>query len=136
MEESLVNGTIISNREDGWLHLDGGSVRKTVFCDIDGVLFEQTNYISTNPRVLSEVLEKLWEWSGKDYTIVLVTGRKESTRSITESTLHEAGICYDYLLMGIGCGDRILINDRSSTGRDKAFAINLDRNTGLKEVEI
>jgi hypothetical protein len=112
------------------------SGRMTIFCDIDGVLFEQTNYISTNPRVLSDVLEKLWEWSGKDYTIVLTTGRKESTRSITESTLQESGICYDHLLMGLGCGDRILINDRSSTGRDKAFAINLDRNTGLKGVEI
>jgi hypothetical protein len=38
--------------------------------------------------------------------------------------------------MGVGGGPRYLINDKKPDGTLTAYAINLDRNTGLGEVEI
>ena len=43
--------------------------------------------------------------------IILTTGRKEGMRRITEQQLENAGIVYDRLIMGIGGGIRVLIND-------------------------
>ena len=57
---------------------------KTIFCDIDGTLIEQTTPHQTaseefTPKLLSGTLEKLKEWDKKGYNIILTTGRKEST---------------------------------------------------------
>jgi hypothetical protein len=39
--------------------------------------------------------------------------------------------------MGFGGGDRILINDRKpDSGRDTASAINLDRDTGIGNLDL
>ena len=39
--------------------------------------------------------------------------------------------------MGIGGGDRIVINDRKpDSERDTCYAINLTRNVGIKDVDI
>jgi len=38
--------------------------------------------------------------------------------------------------MGIGVGDRVLINDEGMDGRTKAFAASLPRNKGLKEFDL
>ena len=47
------------------------------------------------------------------------------------------GIFYDKLIMGVGGGDRVLINDRKpASSRDTAYSINLNRNEGVKNVEI
>jgi len=58
-------------------------------------------------------------------------------RNKTEKQLSKIGIFYDQLIMGIGGGDRVLINDRKpDSTRDTAYVINLDRNEGLKGVNI
>ena len=39
--------------------------------------------------------------------------------------------------MGVGGGDRIVINDRKpNSNRDTAYAINVDRNKGLSDIKI
>ena len=54
-------------------------------------------------------------------------------RSVTESHLKKIGIVYDILIMGLGGGARVLINDRKpNSTKNTAFAINLIRNEGLK----
>jgi hypothetical protein len=57
-------------------------------------------------------------------------------RESTERQLREAGIIYDRLIMGIGGGIRVLINDLKSDGEDTAIAINLKRDIGVKDVKI
>ena len=118
---------------------------KTIFCDLDGTLTEHPNSgnnditrydLEQNMKVLSGTKEKLWEWDGKGYNIILTTGRKEGMRESTERQLREAGIIYDRLIMGIGGGIRVLINDLKSDGEDTAIAINLKRDIGVKDVEI
>jgi hypothetical protein len=87
-------------------------------------------------KVLPGTKEKLWEWDGKGYNIILTTGRKEGMRKSTEEQLRKAGIIYDQLIMGIGGGDRVLINDKKPDGRVAASVINLNRDDGVKDVKI
>jgi|TARA_B100000029_G_scaffold514729_1_gene618754 hydroxymethylpyrimidine pyrophosphatase-like HAD family hydrolase len=118
---------------------------KTIFCDIDGTLTEHpassqdiSKYnLEQEMRVLPGTREKLWEWDKKGYFIILTTGRKEGMRKSTVEQLRKAGIIYDQLIMGFGGGDRILINDRKpDSGRDTASAINLDRDTGIGNLDL
>lgn len=115
---------------------------KTIFCDLDGTLIKHCNPVEIqDPNLILEVLEgthdKLREWDNKGYTIIITTGRKESARHSTIKQLQNAGILYDHLIMGFGGGDRILINDRKSNKKeDTAYAINLTRNIGVKNVEL
>ena len=115
---------------------------KTIFCDIDGTLVEHQPP-SKICRPLSKMVlldgtrEKLMEWDKLGYRIILTTGRKESMRATTEKQLSECGIFYDQLIMGIGGGKRILINDRKTNSQeDYAIAINLERNKGISEVNL
>ena len=113
---------------------------KTVFCDIDGTLLEHTGDIINNLKistVLTNVKETIKQWDRNNYTIVLTTGRKESTREITEEQLSKIGIVYDQLVMGLPNGPRILINDKKTNGiRNTAYAINLVRNKGLQNLDL
>jgi predicted secreted acid phosphatase len=115
---------------------------KTIVCDIDGVLLRHnnkglSNQILGNPKPLDGTIEKLTEWDSKGYKIILITGRRESQRIATTKQLDSLGIFYDQLIMGVGGGDRIIINDRKpNSDRDTAYAINLYRNEGIENVKI
>ena len=114
---------------------------KTVFCDLDGTLIKHhgslSKQITNKPEVLEGVIKKLDEWDRGCYNIILTTGRRESLRKFTEKQLCELGIVYDQLIMGIGGGPRILINDfKPNSNISTALAINLERNKGIKNVEI
>ena len=114
---------------------------KTIFCDIDGTLVihaspnvaSKSNY---NMMLINGTIEKLLEWDKAGYNIILTTGRKESLRTVTEKQLAEAGIFYDQLIMGIGGGERYLINDCKEDGTEYAKAINIKRNQGIANVKI
>ena len=118
---------------------------KTIFCDIDGTLChypysaEMGNYDFDKKvmKPLPETLKKLWEWDKAGHMIILTTGRKEGMRESTERQLREAGIIYDRLIMGIGGGARVLINDlKPDRDGDTAIAINLKRDIGVGNVKI
>lgn len=115
---------------------------KTIFCDIDGTLVKHSVPTkTTNPNLdlelLPSVLEKLLEWDKKGYNIILVSGRRESSRPATEKQLSNLGIIYDQLILGIGGGKRYLINDKKDySDEDYAVAINLDRNLGIGGISI
>lgn len=114
----------------------------TIFCDIDGTLVKHNPpSIAAQPNtkleLLPETIDKLNEWDSKGYTIILVTGRKESMREVTEKQLKEVGIFYDKLIMGIGGGKRILINDKKPNNNDStADSFCIERNIGIKDIEI
>tara|TARA_Y100000592_G_scaffold65603_1_gene102074 strand:- start:1110 stop:1790 length:681 start_codon:yes stop_codon:yes gene_type:complete len=109
---------------------------KTIFCDIDGTLLKHRSPEDIASGVTSspteEALQTIKQWEANGYNIILVTGRKPSLEKITKTELASYGIVYDKLIMGIGGGDRILINDRKPNGRPAAWAVNLDRDKGLK----
>ena len=117
---------------------------KTIICDIDGTLIEHTggpyDQFTKCPVVLDGVIEKLEEWDSLCYRVILLTGRKESMRSRTEKQLEQCGIFYDQLVMGVGGGTRVLVNDLKPNEEDPnnptAIAINIKRNVGLRDVKI
>ena len=109
---------------------------KTIFCDVDGTLVKHYGPADTcrpdhKAELLPGTIEKLLEWDRKGYCIVLVTGRKESLRKQTERQLSEVGIFYDKLIMGIGGGERYVVNDRKPDGREAAFSVSIDRDKGI-----
>ncbi len=113
----------------------------TIFCDIDGTLIYTTSDINKqlteSPKLLDGTLDKLVEWDRLGYNIILTTGRRESSRTQTEKQLSDLGIFYDQLIMGIGGGKRVIINDRKPNGvDDTAIAFNLTRNEGIKNIII
>lgn len=114
---------------------------KTLFIDIDGTLLK--HYGSGNdqslidPELLPGVRGKFDEWDRKGYKFILVTGRRESERQATEMQLHSMGIVYDHLIMGIGGGQRVIINDYKLGSTDAtALAVCVERNSGIEGVEI
>lgn len=114
---------------------------KTIFCDIDGTLVKHNKpHICANENTVAEllpnVLEKLTEWDSKGYCIILVTGRKESMRDVTESQLKKLGIFYDRLIMGITGGVRVIINDDKPDGTVTCESISLKRNQGIGDVQV
>ncbi len=113
---------------------------KTIFCDIDGTLIKHNrpgNLCKSDTEILEGTIEKLHEWDKKGYNIILTTGRKESLRKATEEQMRSCGIFYDQLIMGIGGGIRVVINDlKPDENFETALAINLVRNKGVKNVNI
>jgi len=114
---------------------------KTIICDIDGTLVKHgTPSTVATPEYKMELLpgtlSKLEEWEAKGYSIILLTGRKESIRGVTEKQLRDVGIFYDQLLMGVGGGVRYLVNDSKLNGSQSAFAINVERNVGISSINI
>ena len=117
-----------------------GFSRKTIFCDIDGTIFEHKNnlvdMLSKKAKLLPGVIEKFLQWREKDYYIILTTARPEGCRLITEQQLHSFGIFYNQLIMGLPTGPRVVINDKKSDGKITSFSVCIDRNLGLTDLEI
>jgi hydroxymethylpyrimidine pyrophosphatase-like HAD family hydrolase len=114
---------------------------KTLFIDIDGTLLKHhgtgNRQAHISPSVLPGTLEKLDEWDRKGYRFIIVTGRRESERSTTEEQLKQTGIVYDALIMGLGGGQRIVINDtKPNSDAPTAEAICVKRNYGIRDIKI
>ena len=107
----------------------------TIICDIDGTLCRHNDNQFSSMQLLPGTREKLIEWQKKGYNLILITGRRESTRLVTEEQLERAGIAYDQLIMGVGPGPRYLINDmKPGSLEETAIAINLIRDDGYKGI--
>ena len=114
---------------------------KTLFIDIDGCIFKHHGNLQlqavTPVEILPGVQDKLDEWDRKGYNIILTSGRRESMRAATEKQLQDAGIFYDMLILGLGGGTRVIINDQKPhSDADTATAVNLTRNEGLGKVQL
>jgi len=115
---------------------------KTIFCDIDGTLVEHMKPSEaaaphSKMTALKGTVEKLNEWDLKGYNIILVTGRKESMRKQTVKQLSGVGIVYDQLIMGLGGGSRVLINDlKNNSSSPTAHAVCVARNEGIEEIDV
>ena len=117
-----------------------GNRPKTVIVDIDGVIFRQKGRwpdiekIHPKKDLLPKVREKFLEWDMKGCRIILMTGRADNFRQLTEEQLQKAGIPYHCLLMAVGMGQRVLINNLKSEQPEipTAVAINLETDEGFE----
>ncbi len=102
----------------------------TIFCDIDGTIF----YHATN-KVLPGAKERFDEWNEKGYTIIVTTARPSSLKHETLRALDENGLIYHAIIFDLGNGSRYVINDIKE-GKERAFAINVERDKGIENIEI
>tara|TARA_R110002012_G_scaffold52290_2_gene134284 strand:+ start:471 stop:842 length:372 start_codon:yes stop_codon:yes gene_type:complete len=115
---------------------------KTIICDIDGTLVKHISPLETTKpgfkmQLLPGTLEKLAEWDVKGYNIILMSGRREGARKETERQLSEVGVIYDKLILGVGGGIRVLLNDKKPDGTtETALSYNLIRNKGIRHLEL
>jgi hypothetical protein len=86
--------------------------------------------------ILPSVLDKFLEWRDKGYKIILTTARPEGCRDITKKQLYDVGIFFDKLIMGLNTGPRVIINDKKINGSLTSYAINLERDIGLENLEL
>lgn len=114
---------------------------KTILIDIDGTILKHHGSIKeiliNKPEVLPGVHDKFKEWDLSGYKIILITGRRKNMRKLTESQLLKLGIFYDELIMGVGRGPRVLINDlKKDSEEPTSIAVNIVRNEGLMGLNI
>jgi hypothetical protein len=114
---------------------------KTLIIDIDGTLLHHhgtgIEQAIISPTLLPGVIEKFDEWDRKGYNLILMTGRRESERKSTDKQLRDVGIVYDQLIMGVGGGDRVLINDTKENSQEPtAFGFTVKRNEGIGGLDI
>jgi phosphoglycolate phosphatase-like HAD superfamily hydrolase len=111
-----------------------------VFIDFDGVCIKHKGNLGKMmeaPLLLPGVREKFDEWYFKGYKIIITTGRPESMRNRTIEQIEELGLFYDYLLMGLGGGARVIFNDKKpNNDNPTAYAFSLHRDEGLANVNI
>jgi len=116
---------------------------KTLFVDIDGVIFRQhgrwpdIDTIDPKKDLLPGVRERFLKWEMQGCRIMLATGRADNFREVTERQLREAGIPYHHLIMAVGMGRRILINNTKPLEPDvpTAVAVNLATDAGMETME-
>jgi len=113
---------------------------KTIICDLDGTIFKHCHRYSYLKDIEHElnpgVIDKFNSWDSTGFKIILMTGRKESGRKLTEEALEKLGIPYDVLLMGVGNGPRVLINDKlSKHSHDRSIAVNVVTDEGFETID-
>lgn len=111
--------------------LEFSSLNKTWILDVDGTLVKHNGYkIDGHDTLLDGVKEFFEKISAKD-KVVLMTARQEKYLRALKEFLKKNNIRYDYLLVDMPTGERILVNDRKPSGLDMAFAVNKDRDKRL-----
>ena len=119
-----------------------GRNRKVIFTDLDGTLVFHQGCLedilsSSHLTLLPGVREKMDEWVRLHYYIIITTGRPEESRELTIRQLDEADIPFHKLVMGIGQGVRIVINDaKPDSDAPTAIGVTVPRNKGLGELDI
>jgi len=113
---------------------------KTIICDLDGTILKHQHSYSdvarNKPELVDGVREKFDEWDSKGHKIIIMTGRKECAREITERDLTRLGICWDQLVMNVGNGPRIIINDKlEDKSLDRAISVNIVVDSGFQDVD-
>ena len=106
--------------------------KSTLFCDIDGTLFHYrkfTTYKSTKPDKIFENINAINKAYDNGHYILLTTARPEYLRVHTMKELDEANVQYHKIVMGIARGTRLLINVNEEEYINRAYAINVTRNS-------
>ena len=114
---------------------------KTIFTDIDGTLVHQVRFEEIDPFksiALPYVVETMNTLFKEGNHIVLTTARPEELRVLTIQEMDMLGIPFHQLVMGIGRGERILINNKSQERPDevRARGIQVEKNAGFENIII
>jgi hypothetical protein len=113
----------------------------TFFVDIDGTIIKYRKFQELETAKI-EPIQDVVNLINKSYDegchIVITTARPETFRSFTINELNHIGLKYHQIVMGLGRGTRILINDKDpdQPSIDRAVGINLIRNEGFNQINM
>lgn len=113
----------------------------TFFVDIDGTLVKYRKFEELSTAKL-EPIQEVVDFINKSYDegchIVITTARTEPYRLFTKQELEKIGLKYHQIIMGLGRGTRIVINDKDpdKPELDRAVGLNLTRNEGFKNIDM
>lgn len=112
----------------------------TIFLDIDGTIIKHRgdlySMVTKDAEIIEGTIQKLIEWKQQGYNIILTTARPEGTRLQTEKQLSSLGIFYHQLIMNLSSGPRIVVNDTKPDGTITAIAYSIERNSGIKNIQL
>jgi hydroxymethylpyrimidine pyrophosphatase-like HAD family hydrolase len=113
----------------------------TFFVDIDGTLVKYRKFEELSTAKL-EPIQEVVDFINKSYDegchIVITTARTEPYRLFTKQELDTIGLKYHQIIMGLGRGTRVVVNDKDPENPhiDRAVGINLVRNQGFTNVDL
>ena len=109
-------------------------LNKTWILDVDGTIVKHNGYKIDGYDTLLEGVNEFFANLSPDDKVILLTARKEEYIEDLRKFLKDNNIRYDYLLVDMPMGERILVNDRKPSGLNTAYAINKDRDIGFNIV--
>lgn len=111
--------------------------RKTWFLDFDGTLVFQNSHMSDNDQILPSTINFFKKFVKEEDYVVITTARNEKDhKDRIKLFMNENNLKCDLVICGLPTGPRILINDKKNDGTKTAYSFNLDRDQGVKELEI
>lgn len=103
------------------------TLAKTWIFDIDGTLVKHNGYKTDGKDTLLDGVKEYLEKIPNEDKIIILTSRTDEYKEMTIDFLNINGIRYDEILFNMPYGERILVNDRKTSGLDMSVAINLER---------
>ena len=113
----------------------------TFFVDIDGTIVKYRKFSELSTATLSPIQDVI-DFINKSYDegchIVITTARPNNFELFTKQELEKLGVKYHQMIMGIGRGTRIVLNDKDPQAPEipRAWGINFIRDQGFKDIEI
>jgi hypothetical protein len=113
----------------------------TYFVDIDGTLVKYRKFSELSQSVLTPIQDVI-DFVNKSYDegchIVITTARPQAYELFTKQELEKVGVKYHQIVMGIGRGTRVVLNDKDPDMPElpRAWGINFVRDKGLKDIQI
>jgi hypothetical protein len=113
----------------------------TLFVDIDGTLVKYRKFSELAESTLTpiqDVIDFVNSHFDSGSVIIITTARPETYREFTENELGTLGIKYNQIVMNCGRGTRVILNDIDPDKPElpRAIGLNLERDGGLREIEI
>jgi len=113
----------------------------TLFVDIDGTLVKYRKFSELSESVLTPIQDVIDYVNGHydaGSVVVITTARPESYRLFTKQELEKIGVKYSQIIMDMGRGTRVILNDIDPENPDlpRAIGINLQRDGGLEDIHI
>ena len=113
----------------------------TFFVDIDGTIVKYRKFSELSTAILTPIQDVI-DFINKSYDegchIVITTARPQSFELFTKQELEKLGVKYHQIIMGIGRGTRVVLNDKDPDAPElpRAWGINFVRDQGFKDIEI
>lgn len=110
------------------------ALAKTWIMDIDGTIVKHNGYKTDGHDTLLDGAGDFFKNISPDDTVILITSRTEEYKEMTERFLRENGIRFDHVIYNLPYGERILVNDKKTSGMITSVAVNTERDRFMQTV--